>query len=258
MTTRPAGESKARQARYLELAEILSREIAEGRFEVGSLLPTELELCERFSVSRYTVREALRRLFEAGMVRRRPGVGTRVEARMPRTRYVETISSMSDLGHSAAETSLRVRSTREVAADTVPGGVAPRGSRWLRVDALRESATSELPIGHVRIYLHADYAGVQAHIGVDGLPVYALVERQFGLPITGVEQEFAAAPVAPAIARLLKMPQHWPALTITRRYYSGDKLIEVAVNTHPGIDRYRYAMSLKLEGRHEAIAELRV
>ena len=47
---------------YLQVVRALKDEIVSGVYPVGSQLPTEEELCERFSVSRYTVREALRRL----------------------------------------------------------------------------------------------------------------------------------------------------------------------------------------------------
>ena len=46
---------------------MLMKEVGDGKFPIGSMLPTELELCERFDVSRYTIREALRRLEEIGL-----------------------------------------------------------------------------------------------------------------------------------------------------------------------------------------------
>ena len=47
--------------RYLQIARTLRKEIVDGVYPVGSQLPTEHQLCERFAVSRYTVREALDR-----------------------------------------------------------------------------------------------------------------------------------------------------------------------------------------------------
>ena len=64
------------QPRYLRISEELLSDIGAGKFPVGSMLPTELELCERFEVSRFTVREALRRLQEMGLLHRRRGSGT--------------------------------------------------------------------------------------------------------------------------------------------------------------------------------------
>ena len=67
--------------RYLQIARTLRKEIVDGVYPVGSQLPTEHELCERFAVSRYTVREALRRLREDNLVASRPRAGTRVVPR---------------------------------------------------------------------------------------------------------------------------------------------------------------------------------
>lgn len=54
----------------------LRRAIIEGEFPPGSKLPNEEALCERFSVSRITLREAVRGLIEDGYVVRRQGAGT--------------------------------------------------------------------------------------------------------------------------------------------------------------------------------------
>ena len=57
--TRAPAEVKSDDPLYLQVVRALKDEIVSGVHPVGSQLPTEEELCERFSVSRYTVREAL-------------------------------------------------------------------------------------------------------------------------------------------------------------------------------------------------------
>lgn len=54
----------------------LRRAIIGGEFPPGSKLPNEDALCERFAVSRITLREAVRGLMEDGYVIRRQGAGT--------------------------------------------------------------------------------------------------------------------------------------------------------------------------------------
>jgi DNA-binding GntR family transcriptional regulator len=58
----------------------LRRAIIEGEFPPGSKLPNEDALCQRYSVSRITLREAVRGLIEDGYVLRRQGAGTFVTA----------------------------------------------------------------------------------------------------------------------------------------------------------------------------------
>jgi GntR family transcriptional regulator len=70
--------------RYQEIAEYLRRLIAASR--PGDRLPSEAELCERFGVSRMTVRQALQMLANEHLLVRRRGEGTfaapRVVARL--------------------------------------------------------------------------------------------------------------------------------------------------------------------------------
>jgi DNA-binding GntR family transcriptional regulator len=63
------------------------------------MLPTEMELCARYDVSRHTVRAALQRLREQGFVSMRRGSGTRVISTAPKEPYVRSFNSLSELLH---------------------------------------------------------------------------------------------------------------------------------------------------------------
>lgn len=65
--------------RWRQIAEDLSREIAEARFTEGRL-PTEPELAARFGVNRHTIRRAIGMLAEQGLVRVEQGRGTFVDS----------------------------------------------------------------------------------------------------------------------------------------------------------------------------------
>ena len=66
--------------RYHRLfADLLRGQIRSGVFESQSLLPSERELCENYSVSRSTVRQAIQVLKEERLIRKERGVGTRIE-----------------------------------------------------------------------------------------------------------------------------------------------------------------------------------
>src|SRR4029434_10455827 len=69
----------SRQSRYREIEQWL-RTLVEGA-RPGDPLPSEAELCERFSVSRMTVRQALQELTNDGLVERRRGQRTFVAQR---------------------------------------------------------------------------------------------------------------------------------------------------------------------------------
>ncbi len=61
---------------YYQVKEILQRSIEAGEYKPGDRLPAEQTLCERFGVSRITVRKALDLLVREGFIYRERGRGT--------------------------------------------------------------------------------------------------------------------------------------------------------------------------------------
>ena len=74
-TAKPEFEAVRRSKVYEEVARRLEQFIAE-RMKPGDMLPPERELAEKFSVSRSSIRDAIRRLELVGMVEPRQGSGT--------------------------------------------------------------------------------------------------------------------------------------------------------------------------------------
>ena len=69
ITFKPVRSTRA----FEEIASQIREEMAQGRLRVGSKLPSERELAEQFGVSRNTLREALRSLEHAGLIRQQKG-----------------------------------------------------------------------------------------------------------------------------------------------------------------------------------------
>ncbi|HHV65798.1 MAG TPA: GntR family transcriptional regulator [Peptococcaceae bacterium] len=61
---------------YLQLKELIAKQIKEGILRPGEKLSSERELCERYGVSRITVRQALNDLDKEGLIYRTHGKGT--------------------------------------------------------------------------------------------------------------------------------------------------------------------------------------
>ena len=61
---------------YAQVEALIREEIEREGLKPGARLPTEAELCERFAVSRSTIRQALNRLEVAGLITRTRGKGT--------------------------------------------------------------------------------------------------------------------------------------------------------------------------------------
>src|SRR4051812_8107391 len=232
--------------RYLELAEEIGRGIEEGKFAVGTLLPSEAELCERHSVSRHTVREATRVLQELGLVARHQGLGTRIQAAKAASRYVLAMDSIPDLWEYVKNTELKVVRRKLVRAKDaltpLPG--AQPGDTWRLLEAVRYEKSGE-PIAWKQVYIDARYDSVAAEVGKRVVPIYSLVEERYGIKTEKVRQEITAVAIPDEAARALKVKPGSSGLGLVRHYFGPhERVFEVTMSIYPA-DRFRYSVDLK-------------
>lgn len=99
---------------YFQLASVLEEDIANGRLEPGSRLPSEPEMCEILGLSRTTIRQAFARLLQRGLVERRKGQGTFVMSTHP---GLWLIQSSSGFFHDEVDRQSRAVTSQIVAAE---------------------------------------------------------------------------------------------------------------------------------------------
>jgi DNA-binding GntR family transcriptional regulator len=238
------------QPRYQTLAGELARAIASGRHPVGSLLPTETDLCAAHRVSRFTVRAALKSLQEQGYVTRRQGSGTQVVAAAPGAGYVQQLGSIDDILQYARDTRLQLGPPERVRA----GGALAEllgcaaGREWLAFAGVRRPARGPTAICATTIWLDAAFAALAPEIGRRRQAINQLVEETFGHPTVEIRQEISATLLDAAQAAALDADVGQPALRLLRRYLGPDgRVFEASASVHPA-DRFAYAMRIRRDG----------
>ncbi len=234
------------QPRYRQIYYLLRERINSGHYPIGGNLPTEVELCAEFGVSRYTVREALRRLVEQGMLARRQGSGSAVIATEPQRGFVHHVRSLADLFQFALDTHLDIQSISmvEASADVAEGLGEEPGSRWLLVRAIRRTERDGEAICVTHSYIPARLAWIEPEIPTCVGPFYALLEARSGEPVAEAVQEIKAEPMSRAIATALGARNGDFALRIMRRYASRRGTLIASFNWHPAED-FTYRMQLQ-------------
>ncbi|CAM3171023.1 GntR family transcriptional regulator [Cupriavidus taiwanensis] len=239
----------ATSPRHLDLARTLMQEIVNGNPPVGALLPTEAELCETWNLSRYAVRQAVQKLTNLGMVSRQAGVGTRVISDRPQSRFTQLMDSPADLVSYAKGTTLRTSAFGTVEADDTLAALlrcAP-GASWLHIGGTRfDSAPGHEPIALVDIYVDRAYGDLPPPGETLDVPVYTMVEKQYGIKITRVEQEVQGWLVEGAQAAALQVPDKSAGLRIIRTYFLRDQAIIVTTGVHPA-SRFSYCSTYQLQ-----------
>lgn len=261
MTRRAGMAAQSGQARapadgklYVTLANQLMRDIAARRYAVGTMLPKELDLAERFGVSRQTVREAMRRLTGLGLVTRRQGIGTVVVASTPRqagpplplTAIAETYQHAGSLLRFDRDAALEVIDRGEIeASDAAPLLRCAPARRWARVRGIRRPQPGEPPVSFHEVYLPLHYGGIVDEVGQAGTFVYQLLEARHDVRIAEVQQDIRATGCGAAIAVHLGVAAGSPVMASTRHYLSESGelvLVTVAIGV---ADRFAYRLLLR-------------
>jgi len=243
-TTRGRGDRQS--PRYAQVAADLTHSVDTGWYAVGATLPSEAQLCKTYDISRFTAREALRRLEQAGLIERNRGRESRVIARRPPPAFVLSVQQEADVLRYAQETSVRLsRSKRKVSGKTMQELELGHDAEWIHFSGVRRDVGSGQLIGTTNVYLKADYADA---IKVDAdvsAAIFDQVASAHGLAMSHIDQVVSATVLPDLAARRLLCEPGEPALRIVRRFSAHETgLFEVSVSLHPAT---RFSYSIRLD-----------
>ena len=228
---------------YFQLHQHLMERIRAGEFGPSVPLPTEMELCEQYGVSRITVRRALDALADDRLISRRRGVRTfGVE---PLVKSVALTGSLDDAISYSGDLSLKLLSTEEVRPSPVVAQALRLGigEPVRRLEAIAASAGE--PFAYAEYYLPRavsalfDPTDLQARV-----PVLRAIEQKLGRRITSASQTVEPVIADRAVADYLGMKPRAPLLKVVRTYFTAeDTPVKTdVVRYHP--ERYRYTVQL--------------
>ncbi len=234
--------------RYLQVCDALVAMIREGSVAIGDMLPTELELCEQFDISRHTAREALRRVEAMGLVERRRGSGTRVKAKFAPVVYNQFVDSLEGLLQYGKATRLVIQQSEikpvpERLGDEL--GTAA-GTRIPHLTGIRFQRDQDPPLALCYVELWVPAATPEQVESLLDLrrSERALYDLLDFMHLSRVSQTLSADAMDADTAKILGAETGGPALVVIRRYYDlTERLILLTISIHPK-DRFCYTTEL--------------
>jgi GntR family transcriptional regulator len=231
--------------RYVQILNVLSHRLESGEYPLEERLPTENELCDEFGASRFTVREALRRLVDHGMVQRRQGAGSVAVAVKPRARYVHSLSSLSDLSELALETHYELLSHTQV---KLSGAIAAeiggkQGSAWSLMQGLRRNEPGGDDLCYVRSYIPRRLSRHVRELSQCVGPFYAHLAERAGEEILEVEQDLRGERMSKDVAARLRQKPGTISMCALRRYITRRGTLIASYNWHVA-RQFHYRMKL--------------
>jgi GntR family transcriptional regulator len=230
---------------YFQIKLKLLERIENGEFAVGKLLPTEMELMSKYSVSRATVRRVMQDLEKDGFINRTAGKGTFVIRSKINRELTHLTSFTEDMKHLGKNVSSKILKFQIISAQepiSEKFGL-PLGSPLLYISRLRNVDGEPIAINISYLNLPENIQISKQEVDEAG-SIYALLERK-GIPPMESDRTLEAIEANEERARILNIQVGSPLMMVEGLVYTYN---EFPVEFHQVISigkRYKYSLHLQ-------------
>ncbi|MDY6050806.1 MAG: trehalose operon repressor [Rothia sp. (in: high G+C Gram-positive bacteria)] len=220
----------------------LARDIDEGKYVVGDLLPSEKKLTEKYSVSRETARKALAILTDRGYIQRIMGKGSLVIEHKRYSIPVSSLVSYKEFAESVSgETQTELIELEDAMLPPVP------------FQALTNGSVEQVPVTYVMRVRHMD--GAPAIIDYDYIvksvvpkvpreaaedSLYYYFENDLGLNLASSAKQITIEQATPNDAKYLNLHAgEYVAVTTSITVLKDGTAFQYTISRHRA-DKFRY------------------
>ena len=240
---------------------VLRDRIMSGELAAGDRLPGEPSLAAEHGVSRVTLRRALDRLADEGLICRKPGSGTFVRGPGIAKPIVSDLSNVfSHLIEMGSRTGVRLLS---FAYGVPPAAVAEamrldEGERTQR--SIRVRLIDDEPFSYLTTHVPERVGLTYSEADLAHMPLLGLLERS-GVVVDRASQSITAALAGPDVAAAIGVEVGAALISLTRVVFDTAGLCVEHLHALYRPDRYAFESELVRTGRagarHWATAELK-
>jgi GntR family transcriptional regulator len=226
---------------YRQIQQNIIELIDNDLIDSGDALPSERQLSEVYGVNRMTVRQAVDRLVEAGLVQRRQGAGTFVTDSRPVQNFTPTVVGFSQrMSMAGMNPSSRLLHRDVITSEPIIAHRLNTAADSPLIMLKRLRLVNDEPLMIETSYLDAAMFADLMQIDLESESLYRILEQNYGTCI--VEAEHTMEPTLPTAfeAHHLGIECSMPTLLIRVLAYSADRVpVEVSKGVVRG-DRCRY------------------
>ena len=210
-------EAGKRIPQYRKIYELLRKHILEGVYQEGDILPSENELCRLHGITRPTVRQALAKLMNEGLIHKHQGKGSIVH-RIPMDIGILSVSgTTSAIGDRMLKTHILsgpeiIRWPEKFIFDLSP---AETESGCIFLERIR--LVGEIPLFYDLSFIPNINLPRFGSRTFENRSLFEILRKGYGIEIKGGIQRLKAVPADARIAGLLKMKKGKPVLYLERK-----------------------------------------
>jgi GntR family transcriptional regulator len=238
------GMFQSKSPLYYQLAEIIINDIKEKNLQENDRILTEREYCEKYNLSRSTVRQAIAYLEKKGYIYKVQGCGTFVSSRVMKQKLLKFYSFTEEAKKQGKTPSSKILSFKEKKADEkiCKELNINRDDKVYELQRLR-LADDEVVMYEKTYLLEKKMQGLSKNILLEN-PLYDILQNRYNISFTKATERFSVLLADEKIAEILTIPQGSPIIRLQRWTYAGMEIIEYTVSLVRG-DRFEFEVELE-------------
>jgi GntR family transcriptional regulator len=236
-------EKDSRIPLYYQLSDVLMEKIETGELGENDALSSERELCDKYDISRATVRQAMLELEKGGWIYKVKGKGTFVSPKKMEQELLKFYSFTGDMQKLG-----KVASTRVIGFEVLScnSHIAKKmgikdGDKIYKFARLRLADGMPMMIQNSYVPYNR-FPGITRE-NLEEESMYHIFITRFNVSFTSGEEFFQVATIKEDEVDLLNIPKDSSGMMIERFSYENKKVIEYTVAIARG-DRFKYHVIL--------------
>ena len=225
------------EAKYKQIHIFLKEQIQQGVYRVGDYLPSENDLCNRFSITRTTARKALDELMREGFIEKHHGKGSKVRERRTSLGLLTVKGFSEAVGDNVTTVLLQKPIISEWSDEIIfPVNEQDKNSPCIYFERLRF-------VGSNPVMLEKNWFPATAVPGFmndtfreDSF--FKTLSRKYLIEITGSKQELRAEYAKRQYARLLEVKERTPLLHISVKFLTSSQKLNIYSELYCVTSRY--------------------
>ncbi|MES9682047.1 GntR family transcriptional regulator [Bacillus sp. AFS001701] len=237
-------EKDSRLPLYYQLMDILLEKIESGELAENDQLPSERELCDKYQVSRTTVRQTMQELEKQGYIYKVHGKGTYVSPRTYNQSLVKFYSFTEEMKKAGKIPTTTVVSFEKINCDSKVAKVMDLSVEEAVFKIVRLRLADQEPMLYETSYVPVkDFKNLSSE-ELEHTPMYEIFRTQYNVNISSALESFMAVSANKVESQMLNIIEGAPCLMLKRATYDQSKVIEYTISIARG-DKFTYTVELK-------------
>lgn len=231
---------KPKIPQYRQLYEMLRKQIIQGAYRAGDILPSESELYRSYAATQPTVRQALALLVNDGYVKKHQGKGSIVQE-LPKGLGILSIGGrLSNSGNGITNLTTRIIAGPKLS--DWPGDMlfTPSKEEWEQgcFYIERQRRVEETVLFYEYLCLPNHNLPRFAGLNLENKSFYAVLRNKYQIEATGGEQKLWAIAADEQTARLLDIKKGKPILRLERRIDTNRSGFSIYTSLYVNTEKY--------------------